>query len=98
MELLKEMKRYGFKIGTVQPTVKCQLFEDNSGAIAIATFPKARPRTKHLNNKLFHFRSYVDSGEISIQAIKTEDQPADFLTKPLNEDTFQRHRKTICGW
>ena len=98
MEILKEMREYGFNIGTVHPEVKCQLFEDNSGAIAIASFPKARPRTKHMNNRLFHFRSYVDSGEIKIVPIKSEDQPADFLTKPLNESSFVKHRKMILGW
>ena len=98
MELLKEMEQRGFDINPVIPKIHCKVFEDNTGAIEIAKVPKARPRTKHLNNRLFHFRSYVDSGEITIHQISTEDQMADILTKPLSQDLFQKHRKVLCGW
>ena len=55
MELLKEMKRLGFEVGSHQAKIKCKVFEDNSGAIEIARIKKYRPRTKHLNVKLHHF-------------------------------------------
>ena len=48
--------------------------------------------------RLHHFRDYVVRKEISIHAINTNDQPADFLTKALNEDTLKRHRKEVLGW
>ena len=57
--------------------------------------------TKHLNVRLHHFRNYhyVERQEISIHAINTtNDQPADYLTKALNEDTLKRHRLRIMGW
>lgn len=98
MELLKEFQANGHKIQSVYPKVHCKVFEDNSGAIEIATVPKMRPRTKHINIKYHHFRSYVENGEITIQAITTDLQPADMLTKPLNIATLSRHRKTIMGW
>ena len=81
-----------------RPKVHCKVFEDNSGAIEMATVHKVRPRTKHLNVRLHHFRSYVDSGQISIHPIRTEDQPADILTKPVNVETLRRHRRMIMGW
>jgi hypothetical protein len=74
------------------------VFEDNSGAIEIARIKKFRPRTKFLNNRLFHFRTYVDRGMISIHPINTKLQPADILTKALNEEDFVRHRKEMNGW
>jgi hypothetical protein len=40
----------------------------------------------------------VDRSEITIHKIKSEDQPADVLTKPLNENPFIKHRKRINGW
>jgi hypothetical protein len=98
MELLKEYKQHGFNVTALQPQVHCRVFEDNSGAIEIAKVPKMRPRTKHINIKYHHFRSYVDRGEISIHAISTDLQPADMLTKPLNSSTLQRHRLKIMGW
>ena len=76
----------------------CRLFEDNSGALEMAKIYKYRPRTKHLNVKLHHFRDYVERGEISIHDIATQDQPADFLTKALNEDTLTKHRRKVLGW
>jgi hypothetical protein len=98
MELLKEMQAYGFDVNPATPKVHCKVFEDNSGAIEIARVPKTRPRTKHLNNRLFHFRDYVDSGEITIHSIKSEDQMADILTKALSKDLFIKHRQLLCGW
>ena len=98
MELLKEMKEHGFDVLDHRPKVHCKVFEDNSGALEIAKVHKARPRTKHINVKLHHFRSYVTSGAITIHPIRTDDQPADYLTKPLNEPTHVKHRKTVQGW
>ena len=98
MELLKEMRTHGFDVKNHRPKVHCKVFEDNSGALEIATVHKVRPRTKHINVKSHHFRGYVDRGEITIHAIKTDKQPADILTKPLNEELLSRHRKAIMGW
>ena len=56
MNLLQEMKNLGFPITTTQANVRCKVFEDNSGALEMASVSKYRPRTKHLNNKLHHFK------------------------------------------
>lgn len=99
MNLLKEMKAKGLPMSMSKTKVHCRVFEDNSGALEIARIPKFRPRTKHLNVRLHHFRSYVDdSKEISIHKIDTKDQPADMLTKPLNEEGVVKHRERIQGW
>ena len=99
MELLKEMKAEGFPIISHTPTIHCKVFEDNSGALEIASVHKARPRTKkHINVRLHHFRDYVDRKEVSILPMRTEDMPADFLTKPVNKDILWKHRGTIMGW
>lgn len=98
MELLKELKRNGYPITTAKAKVHCKVFEDNSGALEMARTHKYRPRTKHLNIRLHHFRDYVERGDISIHAIGTSDQPADYLTKALNEETLTKHRKVTMGW
>ena len=51
-----------------------------------------------MNIRLHHFRDYVERGDISIHAIGTSDQPADYLTKALNEETLTKHRKVTMGW
>jgi len=64
----------------------------------MAKVPKICPRTKHLNIKYHHFCQHVQSGLLSIHAVKTEHQITDIFTKPLNETTFQTHHKLINGW
>jgi hypothetical protein len=59
MHLLDELKAANFEINNIIPTVHCQVFEDNVGAIEMARLPKMRPRTKHLNMKYHHFREAV---------------------------------------
>ena len=98
MEPLKEMKAKGLDVLDHRPKVHCKVFEDNSGALEIATIHKWRPRTKHMATKLHHFRSYVDRKEISIYPIDTKEQPADILTKPLAVELFIKFRKMIIGW
>ena len=98
MHLLKEMKTMGFPITKANAKIRCKVFEDNSGALEIAKIHKYRPRTKHLNVKLHHFRDYVTRGEISINPIGTEYQLADYLTKPVNAHTLKRLRKKVMGW
>jgi hypothetical protein len=98
MQLLGEFKDHGIHVIDSTPKVHCKVFEDNSGALEMARVPKYRPRTKHLNVKLHHFRGYVLRSEISIYKIDTKDQPADILTKPVNEETLLRLRKIIMGW
>jgi len=98
MEVLKEMKRRGFPIGKTNSTVHCKVYEDNSGALEIAKNHKYRPRTKHLNQRLHHFRDYVNRNEVVMLPIDTTMQPADILTKPVNEDILTKHRKFVMGW
>ena len=64
----------------------------------MAQVHKYRPRTKHLNVKLHHFRSYVEDGSISVEKIDTKEQLADYLTKPVPEDILVKLRKVVMGW
>jgi hypothetical protein len=70
-----------FKCQDHKPTVKCTVFEDNNGALELATAPKMRPRTKHIAIKYHHFRSSMDSGAVQIKRVDTKNQIADLLTK-----------------
>jgi hypothetical protein len=98
MELLKEMQKRGVQVTSTKAAIRCRVFEDNSGALEMAKVHKYRPRTKHLNVKLHHFRSYVESGEVSIHSITTTEQLADFLTKSLNHAMLSYLRKQAMGW
>jgi len=97
MRLFEEMIAMGIPIDSAEAKVHCKVFEDNTGALEIAKVHKFRPRTKHLNNRLHHFRSYINNG-ITIHKIDTKEQPADMLTKPLNEEGVVKFRKMMMGW
>ena len=88
MSLLDKMKECGFPVDQTKATVQCKVFEDNRGAIEIATNHKWRPRTKHLNCCLHHFWSYFPH-RISVKYIPTDKQPADILTKAMDQNTLQ---------
>ena len=98
MNLVQEMHSLGFIPKYSEPKVYCHVYEDNSGALEMAKVHKYRPRTKHLNVKLHHFRDYVDRGDIKLHAISTNDQQADYLTKPVPVDVLQRLRYKVMGW
>ena len=98
MNLLKELKQHGIPIPFTHPHVKCKVFEDNAGAIQVATNPKLRPRTKHLSVKLHHFVHHVRNKDITIQHISSKEQLADIFTKPLPRDQFRYLRKKILHW
>ena len=56
IETIKEMGRNKIKMITMNPRIYCGVYEDNSGALAIAKEHKYRPRTKNLNIKLHHLQ------------------------------------------
>ena len=98
METLDEMQKKKFPISSSKGKIKCRLFEDNSGALEMAKVHKYRPRTKHINAKYHHFRDFVTNGRITLHPIDTGSQPADMLTKPLNETALVKHRTYVMGW
>lgn len=55
IELMKELQQRKVINTFNPPQLKCKVFEDNSGALEIATVHKTRPRTKHMNVRYHHF-------------------------------------------
>jgi hypothetical protein len=73
----------------------------NAGAIHLAKAPRMRP--SHLEHQLTvspHLRmDEVSSGLVKILPTdRKQEQPADFLTKPLDAASFVKHLKTVLGW
>jgi len=96
MDLVKELKGQGFPITELIPKIFCKVYEDNSGALEIATVFKLRPRTKHINTRFYHFRQYQERGEIEILPINTTMQVSNILTKPLELTSFVRPAQIEC--
>jgi hypothetical protein len=101
MELIQEMQSQGCGLQATTPHLHCCVFEDNSGAVELATSvknPKMRPRTRHINTKYHHFRDKVQDGTISIHQVSTTEMLADILTKVCNEEIHTRLREQLMGW
>ena len=98
MNLLDECNQLKIFTNEIKPNIHCTAFEDNSGALELARAPRMRPRTKHINIKYHHFRSYVDDKKITIEPIDTLEQIADCFTKAVTLDLFLKFRRAIMGW
>ena len=82
----------------ISTTLKCRVFEDNNGALLLATQQKITNRTKYFRVKWHHFWEQVRDGTLNVQKIGTHDQRADYLTKGLPRETFEKLRNMVQGW
>jgi hypothetical protein len=83
---------------TFMSTIKCQVFEDNNGALLLAVNQRITNRTKYFQVKWHFFWQHVRDGTVAIVKVDTQEQWADFLTKGLNRESFERVRKLVQGW
>ena len=87
----------------VKVVTKSDVFEDNNGALTVATLPRITPQSKFFAVKLHFFKEHVrtsdnPNGEILIQKIETVNQLADIMTKGLVQAKFEPLRDRLMGW
>jgi hypothetical protein len=78
--------------------IHCTVFEDNNGALILAVHQRLTSRTKYFHVKWHFFWSHVKSGEIQVLKVDTHHQRADYLTKGLSREVFERIRELVQGW
>ena len=74
-----------------------KLSVDNQAAQDLAYNPEHHSRTKHIERRHFFVRERVESLEISVPFVRSEQNMADFFTKPLPSATFFRLRDAIMN-
>ena len=70
---------------------------DNQGAIDLAYNPEHHQRTKHIERRHFYVRELVEQHEITVPYVPTDENVADFFTKPLTDPKFTYFRDIIMN-
>jgi hypothetical protein len=92
-ELFQEVGT-ALKLKCAIPTIlHSTVFEDNNGALSLATSPKISPRTKNIAVKYHHFRSKIGADKgIIIQRVDSTEQ------KAVGATQFAHIRSLVMGW
>ena len=67
------------------------LYCDNSAAVANTKDPRHHKRSKHIDRKYHIIRGFVESGNVTVCKIASEDNLADPFTKTLAARRFEEH-------
>ena len=76
------------ELGIKQETVP--IYSDNQSAIHLTKNQGYHERTKHIDARLHFTREVVASKKVKVEKIHTDDNPADFITKPVTIVKFQK--------
>jgi len=89
----KEFLEYqGYRVG---PAL---IYQDNQSAITLARKGKSTsPRTRHVNIRYFFVHDRINSGEVAVEYLSTDDMLADVLTKPLQGGRFKKLRDRLLN-
>jgi hypothetical protein len=77
-------------------SIRARAFEDNQSALYLATNHRLTNRTKYFLVKWHWFWQYAS--EFECLPIASNDQRADYLTKPLSIQPFESNRFHTQGW
>ena len=93
--LLKEFNCIFPEVSCSTPKFNCKVYEDNTACISIAESEKFTSRTKYITLKYHWFKEYDKKKVFDIVHVSTQDQLADYFTKPLDKVSFLKLRKLV---
>ena len=73
------------------------LYMDNTSAIDLANDPMGHSTSKHIARRDLFIRELIERGAIKPEYVKSANNTADALTKPLARIPFQKHRRALLG-
>jgi hypothetical protein len=74
------------------------IFQDNMSTMALVKKGYSTSNnTRHINIRYFFIKDRVDTEELKIEYLPTEDMIADFFTKPLQGELFKTLRDKVLG-
>lgn len=80
---------------TVQDVKKFRLLIDNQATIELSKNPVFHERSKHIDTRYHYIRDCIEQGVVDVDHVRTEDQLADILTKPLGRVRFVELRSRL---
>ena len=99
MELLKEFCAEVGIDNKTSTTLHADVFEDNSACLIVATKQRMTSRTCWFHQRWHWFWQIIRTNpNIKLDKIESAKQCADYLTKPLNRETFERIRELVQKW
>ena len=85
--------RFGFR----EITDPVGLSIDNKAAIDSSYNPENHSRTKHIERRHYFIRELVEAGTLVVPFVRSDDNLADFFTKPLKAARFFALRNKIMN-
>lgn len=71
------------------------IYVDNKSAIDLTKNPIINGRSKHIDMRFHFIRDCVERGDIVVKYVKTQEQRADIMTKPLTAAKFEEMRMLL---
>jgi hypothetical protein len=78
-----------------EQVAETEMFIDNKGAIDFGVNEKVSSRTKHIDLRRHYLKDLVENKVVRMTYVRTEDQIADILTKPLPRERFEKLRSML---
>ena len=79
------------------PSTATVLSTDNKAARDLSYNPEHHNRSKHIQRRHFYIRDMVESQEIVVPLVNTQENDADFFTKPLAPKRYKYLRRRIMN-
>ena len=90
------LRRFLSELGRA-PDEPIALAVDNQAAIALSYNPELHSRTKHIDRRHFFVRECVENMQIRVPFVPTDENVADFFTKPLQGRHFFHFRDILMN-
>ena len=76
--------------------VTVPISSDSQSAIHLAKNQRYLEKSKHIDVRLHFIRDLVMEMRIKVEKIHTDDNPADYITKSVSANKFQKYLRLIC--
>ena len=90
------IKKFIGDLGVI-PNIKepLEILCDNEGAVALTKEPKDHGRSKHILRKYHYIQDRVEDGEVIVNRVSSQENPADPFTKPMTRAKHDEHARAI---